>query len=85
MLLENHYLICIIILVIYSVYAVLAELADAHGSGPCEETHGGSNPLDRTNIVNAIYVENTNFITIRSSNKYNLTEELTATKFIERY
>lgn len=44
-----------------------------------------SNPLDRTNIVNAIYVENTNFITIKSSNKYNLTEELTATKFIERY
>ena len=33
------------------MFAVLAELADAHGSGPCEETHGGSNPLDRTNIV----------------------------------
>ena len=31
-------------------YAVLAELADAHGSGPCEATHGGSNPLDRTII-----------------------------------
>ena len=30
--------------------AVLAELADAHGSGPCEATHGGSNPLDRTNV-----------------------------------
>ena len=27
----------------------MAELADAHGSGPCEATHGGSNPLDRTN------------------------------------
>ena len=26
----------------------MAELADAHGSGPCEETHGGSNPFDRT-------------------------------------
>ena len=29
-------------------FAVLAELADAHGSGPCEATHGGSTPLDRT-------------------------------------
>ena len=32
-------------------FAVLAELADAHGSGPCEETHGGSNPLDRTKSI----------------------------------
>ena len=29
-------------------FAVMAELADAHGSGPCEATHGGSNPFDRT-------------------------------------
>ena len=26
----------------------MAELADAHGSGPCEVTHGGSSPFDRT-------------------------------------
>ena len=26
----------------------MAELADAHGSGPCEATRGGSNPFDRT-------------------------------------
>ena len=30
--------------------AQVAELVDAHGSGPCEATHGGSTPLDRTNI-----------------------------------
>ena len=29
----------------------MAELADAHGSGPCEATHGGSNPFDRTNTL----------------------------------
>ena len=85
MLLENHYLICIIILVIYSVYAVLAELADAHGSGPCEETHGGSNPLDRTMYLNALYIGNTSFVTLNINRENNLTEELTATKFIERY
>ena len=34
--------------VISTWYAVMAELADAHGSGPCEATHGGSNPFDRT-------------------------------------
>ena len=28
--------------------ADMAELADAHGSGPCENTHGGSSPLIRT-------------------------------------
>ena len=27
----------------------MAELADAHGSGPCKATCGGSNPFDRTN------------------------------------
>ena len=29
----------------------MAELADAHGSGPCENTHGGSSPLIRTTTV----------------------------------
>ncbi len=70
---------------IYSVYAVLAELADAHGSGPCEATHGGSNPLDRTNIVNALYIGNTCFVALNLNRENNLTEELTATKLIERY
>ena len=42
---------CIIIRVVWNTtieYAVMAELADAHGSGPCEATRGGSNPFDRT-------------------------------------
>ena len=37
--------------VLSAEYAVMAELADAHGSGPCEATHGGSNPFDRTNTL----------------------------------
>ena len=63
----------------------MAELADAHGSGPCEETHGGSNPLDRTMYLNALYIENTSFVALNTNGKNDLTEELTATKFIERY
>ena len=47
-----------------SVYAVLAELADAHGSGPCEETHGGSNPLDRTIYLNALCIGKTSFVAL---------------------
>lgn len=31
-------------------YADMAELADAHGSGPCEATRAGSSPVIRTKI-----------------------------------
>ena len=27
------------------------EMADTHGSGPCEETHAGSTPVNRTKKI----------------------------------
>ena len=44
-----------------------------------------SNPLDRTMYLNALYIGNTSFVTLNINRENNLTEELTATKFIERY
>ena len=32
-------------------YAAVAELADAHGSGPCEATRVGSNPTRGTVLI----------------------------------